>query len=269
MPEPADIITVRGLLKRFRSLTAVNGISFSVKEREVFGFVGPNGAGKTTTIKMLITLLRPTSGAGTVGGHDIVSEAMKVRSIIGYVPQLISVDGALTAYENLMLMSRLYDIPRQECRARIVETLAFLKLEAQAHTLVRTFSGGMIRRLEVGQAMIHRPRVLFLDEPTSGLDPIARQNVWDHLRELQDRFGTTIFFSTHNMDEASGLCDRVAIINAGEIAAIGTVAELTEKTAKQGATLEDAFVFYTGNNLRELGSFRETRRSRQKERRLG
>jgi len=250
-------------------VAAVDGLSFRIRQNEIFAFLGPNGAGKTTTIKMLITLLAPSAGIGIVGGYNIVNNAADVRRIIGYVPQMISVDGTLTAYENLMLMAQLYDVPRRDRKGRVTETLEFLNLEAFSKSLVRTFSGGMIRKLEVGQAMIHRPRVLFLDEPTTGLDPIAKQNVWEHLRRLRDEFGTTIFFSTHNMDEASEVSDRVAIMNNGKIAAIGTVAELKERTAVENASLEDSFLFFTGNSPGEKGSFQDVKRTRQTEHRLG
>jgi ABC-2 type transport system ATP-binding protein len=264
-----NIITVNNITKRYRDLTAVNSISFGVKKGDIFAFLGPNGAGKTTTIKILITLLAPTSGGASIDGHDVVRDPGEVRRIIGYVPQLISVDGSLSAYENLMVMAKLYDIPFRECAGRVKETLAFLRLEKSADTLVREFSGGMIRKLEIGQAMLHHPRVLFLDEPTSGLDPVAKQNIWDHLLELRDKFGTTIFFSTHNMEEAEQVCDRVAIMNAGNIAVIGTVSELKERTGKKDATLEDAFIFYTGDSMRDAGNFREIRRSRRNQQRLG
>jgi len=264
------IIEVNNLVKRFKDFAAVDSISFGVEAGEVFAFLGPNGAGKSTTIKMLITLLKPTSGTATIGGYDIVRNPSDVRNVIGYVPQMISVDGTLTATENLMLMARLYDIPVRERAIRVKEMLSFLKLEEHANALVRTFSGGMIRKMEVGQAMVHRPKALLLDEPTTGLDPIARQSVWEHLLDLRNRFGTTIFFSTHNMEEADEVSDRVAIMNRGKIAAIGTAEELKTKAGKQGATLEDAFIFLTGNKLQEAaGNFREIRRTRQNERRLG
>jgi ABC-2 type transport system ATP-binding protein len=264
-----NIIHVDNLTKKFGGFTAVDHLSFEVEKGEVFGFLGPNGAGKSTTIKMLITLISPTSGTAMVDGHDIVHQASEVRNTIGYVPQMISVDGTLTAYENLMLMARLYDIPRAEQKERVREMLAFLNLEEHTGALVRTFSGGMIRKMEVGQAMLHRPKVLLLDEPTTGLDPVARQNVWEHLFELRERFGTTVFFSTHNMEEADGVSDRVAVMNRGKIAALGTGEELKAKTGKQDATLEDAFVFITGNKLQEAGNFREIRQARRTEQRLG
>jgi ABC-2 type transport system ATP-binding protein len=231
--------------------------------------LGPNGAGKSTLIKILITLLAATSGKALVDGIDVARHSSDVRHLIGYVPQQISVDGTLTAYENLMLFARLYDVPRAERQKRIEETLSFLDLGGHANALVRTFSGGMVRKMEAGQAMLHRPKVLFLDEPTIGLDPIARQNVWKHLLELRQSMGTTIFFSTHQMDEADSVSDRVAIMNNGRIAAIGTSAELKTKTGKADATLEDAFIFFTGNSIRESENFRDIKRTRQTEKRLG
>ena len=264
-----ELISVRGLTKRFGDLTAVDGISFGVKKGEVFAFLGPNGAGKSTTIKMLITLLAPTSGGATIDGLDLVRNSSEVRRRIGYVPQLISVDGTLTAYENLMLMARLYDIPSRECASRAREVLAFLELEDHAGALVRTFSGGMIRRLEIGQAIVHRPHALFLDEPTSGLDPVARQTVWQHILELRKSYGTTIFFSTHQMEEADAMSDRVAIMNTGHLAVIGTPQELKARTGKADASLEEAFIFITGTDFKEGGSFRDVRSSRRAERRRG
>jgi ABC-2 type transport system ATP-binding protein len=264
-----SIITVEGLTKKFGDFTAVNDISFEVGKGEIFAFLGHNGAGKSTTIKMLITLLSPTAGSALVDGHDVRRDSAAVRNSIGYVPQMISVDGTLTAYENMLLMAKLYDIPRKDREARVREVLAFLKLEEHTESLVRTFSGGMVRKMEVGQAMLHRPKALLLDEPTTGLDPVARQSVWDHLLELRDKFGTTIFFSTHNMEEADAVSDRVAIMNHGKLAALGTVDELKARTGLPAATLEDAFIKFTGNRLEDGGSFRDVRRARRLGRRLG
>jgi ABC-2 type transport system ATP-binding protein len=269
MTGATPIIQVDRLVKRFGDVAAVNDISFAVEAGEIFAFLGPNGAGKSTTIKMLITLLKPTSGSATIDGHDIARHASSVRNSIGYVPQIISVDGTLTAYENLMLMGRLYDIPKAECVERIREMLVFLGLEGHRDALVRTFSGGMIRKMEVGQAMLHRPKALLLDEPTTGLDPVARQNVWEHLFDLRGKFNTTIFFSTHNMEEADEVSDRVAVMNRGQVAAIGAADELKAQTGKPNATLEDAFIFFTGNKLQETGDFREIRRMRKTLGRLG
>ena len=264
-----NLINVHNLKKHFKEVKAVDGISFDVKHGDVFAFLGPNGAGKSTTIKMLITLLAPTSGNATIDGLDIQKNSGEVRRKIGYVPQLISVDGTLTAYENLVLMARLYDIPARDCDARAREVLSFLELEDHENSLVRTFSGGMIRRLEIGQAIVHRPKVLFLDEPTSGLDPVARQHVWEHILDLRKEYGTTIFFSTHQMEEADAMSDKVAIMNMGKIAIIGTPQEIKTKTGKKDANLEEAFIFFTGTNFKDGGSFRDVHRSRRTERRLG
>lgn len=262
------MIRVENLTKDFNGFTAVDHVSFEVNPGEIFGFLGPNGAGKSTTIKMLITLLKPTGGTASIDGHDIRHHSAAVRTAVGYVPQMISVDGTLTASENLMLFARLYDVPRTERKERVGAMLDFLNLREHTNSLVRTFSGGMIRKMEVGQAMLHRPKVLLLDEPTTGLDPVARQNVWEHLFELREKFGTTIFFSTHNMEEADSVSDRVAVMNKGKIAAIGGAEELKARVGRPAATLEDAFIFFTGNKLQESGNFREIRRARKNEQRL-
>jgi len=264
-----EIIEVKNLSKHFGQVLAVKNISFEVKQSEIFAFLGSNGAGKTTTIRMLITLLAPTSGDATINGYSLIHHPAEVRKVIGYVPQMISVDGALTVQENLMFMAHLYDVPYRECNERIQHMLAFLDLEKYAQSLVRTLSGGMIRKLEVGQAMLHHPHLLFLDEPTTGLDPIAKRNIWEHLIELRDTFGTTIFFSTHDMEEAGEVSDRVAIMNAGEIAVIGAVSELKEKTNKKDATLEDAFIHFAGNSLQARGNFHDIKQTRQTQQRLG
>lgn len=269
MHPDSSIISVHDLTKSFNEFTAVNHISFSLEKEEVFALLGPNGAGKSTTIKMLITLLNPTSGEAMINNFSITHQSEMVRHVIGYVPQMVSVDGTLTAYENLMLMAKLYDIPANEREKRITQILKFLELENLRDMLVRKFSGGMIRKLEIGQAILHHPPVLFLDEPTSGLDPVARRNVWKHLFDLRDTFGTTIFFTTHYMDEAEEACDRVAIMHGGTIATIGTVQELKAQVKKPEATLEDAFIFFTGATMQESGNFREIRRARATERRRG
>jgi len=264
-----SIITAVNLTKKFDTVTAVDSISFSVEKSEIFAFLGPNGAGKSTTIKMLITLLAPTSGDGIIDTHSIVHQAGEVRKVIGYVPQMISVDGTLTAHENLLLMAKLYDVPRKIRSQRIKEVLSFLDLTDQADFLVRTFSGGMIRKLEIGQAILHQPHVLFLDEPTSGLDPMARRNVWKHLKELRQQFNMTIFFSTHYMEEAEEVSNRVAIMHMGKIAAIGSAKELKEKSNIPNPTLEDVFIKITGSTLQETGNFKDIKRTRETERKLG
>jgi ABC-2 type transport system ATP-binding protein len=263
------VITVDKLLKRFDSFTAVNRISFHVNKGEIFAFVGPNGAGKSTTIKMLITLVKPTAGEVFIDTHNLTLEAQKVRQVIGYVPQMISVDGSLSAYENLLLLAKLYDIPKKVRAKRIEEVLNFLDLNHVKNTLVKTFSGGMVRKVEIAQAIMHHPHVLFLDEPTSGLDPVARRNVWKHLLKLREEYGMTIFFSTHYMEEAEEVADRVAIMQKGSLAAIGTAEELKKQTKKKNATLEDAFIYFTGTTIQETGNLREIKRMRANERRLG
>ena len=263
------IIEAKNLTKKFKDIVAVDAISFFVNKGEIFGFLGPNGAGKSTTIKMFITLLAPTSGDGTIHTFSIVHQAEEVRKVIGYVPQMISVDGTLSANENLMLMAKLYDVPRAIRSQRINEVLSFLDLSDHANLLVRTFSGGMIRKLEIGQAILHHPQVLFLDEPTSGLDPMARRNVWKHLNELRSQFKTTIFFSTHYMEEAEEVSDRVAIMHNGKIAAIGSTSELKQKSNIPNPTLEDVFIGITGSTLQETGNFKDIKRTRETERKLG
>jgi ABC-2 type transport system ATP-binding protein len=265
-------VSARDLTRRYGDVLAVDDLDLDVGQGEVFGLVGPNGAGKTTTIKMLTTLLPPSSGNATVAGFDVVREARKVRSSIGYVPQLLSADGSLTGYENLLLSSRLYHLPHAERDERIQEALGFMGLSEAAQRLVRTYSGGMIRRLELAQAMLHRPAVLFLDEPTVGLDPTARAAIWRHVRELGGADGTTILLTTHYMDEADELCDRVAVMHLGRVAAIGTPAELKAEVGA-GADLDDVFVHFAGSGIEPGGNaggtFRDVARTRRTAQRLG
>jgi len=264
---PKPILETQSLTRRFRTLTAVGRLSISVQPGEMFGLVGPNGAGKTTVIKMLTTILPPTSGNAVVAGYDIVRHSAQVRSVIGYVPQLLSADGSLTGYENLLIFAKLYHIPRSERQGRIHDALAFMGLSEFADKMVREYSGGMIRRLEVAESMLHRPRMLFLDEPTVGLDPIARRTVWEHIQRLRSDYGTTILLTTHYMEEADELCDRVAIMHLGKIAAIGTPAEL-KASVGEGATLDDVFVHYSGYEVDSGGNWREVSSTRRVARRL-
>jgi ABC-2 type transport system ATP-binding protein len=264
-------ISTEQLTRRFDAVTAVDRLDLEVRAGEVFGLLGPNGAGKTTTIKMLITLLPPTEGRASVAGYDIRKESRLVRRSIGYVPQLLSSDGALTARENLMTSARLYHLPTVEREPRIEEALEFTGLDAAADRLVRTFSGGMIRRLEIAQAMLHHPEILFLDEPTVGLDPTARRAVWGHIRDLREAAGTTILLTTHYMDEAAELCTKVGIMHLGKLVALGTPAELAA-LAGPGKTLDDAFSYFTGAALDEGeqgGQYRDVARTRRTARRLG
>jgi len=247
----------------------VDRLNISVEAGGIFGLLGPNGAGKTVTMKMLTTLLPPTSGNATVAGFDIVHHAGDVRRVIGYVPQLVSVDGSLTGYENLRIFARLYDLPRSERKARVAEAVAFMGLIDDANRLVRHYSGGMIRRLEIAQAMLHRPPVLFLDEPTVGLDPIGRQTVWERVRQLRADYGTTIVFTTHLMEEADLLCTRLAIMHRGAVVAQGTPAELKASIGQDGAPLDDVFVHYAGRQVEAGGGYREVSRARRTAQRLG
>jgi len=256
------------LTRTFRPLIAVDSLTISVASGEVFGLLGPNGAGKTTVLKMLTTLLRPTSGTATVSGADIVRHPLAVRHAIGYVPQLLSADGTLTGRENLLIFAKLYGMPRRERKVEVPAALAFMGLDGAADRLVRQYSGGMIRRLEIAEAMLHRPQVVFLDEPTVGLDPVARQAVWDHIARLRISLGTTIVLTTHYMEEADALCGRVAIMHRGRVVASGSPAELKASIGNAATTLDEVFVHYTGDNLESGGTYRETGRTRRTARRL-
>jgi ABC-2 type transport system ATP-binding protein len=239
-----SIIDVRNLVKRFGEHVAINSISFEVTRGEVFGLLGPNGAGKSTTIKMLTTLLPPTSGNALIAGFDIVHHMADVQRNIGYVPQALSADGSLTGYENLLIFAKLYDLPRKTRDARIKEVLAFVGLADAASQLVQHYSGGMIRRLEVAQALLHQPRVLFLDEPTVGLDPVARPAIWDHLTRLRGETDMSILITTHSMEEADALCTRIGIMHRGNIVALDTPERLKASIGNENATLSDVFVYY-------------------------
>ncbi len=265
----STILQLDHLTRRFGEFTAADAVTLSVEAGEVFGLLGPNGAGKSTTIKMLTTLLPPTSGTAQVAGYDLLRQQPQVRRSIGYVPQALSADGSLTGYENLLIFAKLYDLPRNQRAARTRLALDYMGLSEAADKLVRTYSGGMIRRLEVAQALLHGPRVLFLDEPTVGLDPVARKAVWEHLSELREQTGMTIFLTTHYMEEADSLCQRVAIMHRGHLAAMGTPAELKASIGHPDATLDDVFAHYTGDVLESGGSYRDTSRARRTARRLG
>jgi ABC-2 type transport system ATP-binding protein len=260
-------VVTSALTRRFDDRVAVNALDLRIERGVFFALIGSNGAGKTTLIKMLTTLLPPTSGSARIAGFDIVHEARQVRRRIGYVPQLISADAALTARENLSLFAKLYGIGRSERRGRIDEALAFMGLVDVGGELVRTYSGGMIRRLEIAQALLHRPAIVFLDEPTVGLDPVAKHSVWDRLRELRTRFGTTVLVTTHEMDEAEALCERIAIMHQGRLVASGTAEELKSSIGDE-ATMEEVFVKYTGGRIDERGGYRDVARTRRTTERL-
>lgn len=264
----SEILTTNELTRRFKELLAVDALTLAVNEGEVFGLLGRNGSGKTTLIKMLTTLLAPTAGSASIGGFDVVSAPAAVRRMVGYVPQALSADGELTGYENLRVFSRLYDIPRAQREARIREGIAFMGLTEHRDKLVRSYSGGMIRRLEIAQAMLHHPRIMFLDEPTVGLDPVAREVVWNLLERLRTDYGTTIFFTTHYMDEVEHLCTRAAIMNKGKIVVEGTLDGL-KATIGGGASLQEVFVRYTGDAADEEGAYVETAAMRRAARKLG
>jgi len=219
------IIEVEKLARRFGNITAVDDISFKVEEGTIFGFLGPNGAGKTTTINILCTLLSPSSGKASIAGHDCMRESSDVRKAIGIVFQDTTLDKDLTAYENLIFHAYLYDVPRSRMKERVQDVLHFVDLYDRKDDLVKKFSGGMKRRLEVARGLIHQPRVLFLDEPTLGLDPQSRSNLWEFITKLPDKNNVTIFMTTHYMEEAE-VCNKIAIIDKGRIIAMGTPDEL-------------------------------------------
>ncbi|HLW48404.1 MAG TPA: ATP-binding cassette domain-containing protein [bacterium] len=246
----AAVIECRGLTRRFGDRAAVNDVSFEVRPGELFGLLGPNGAGKTTTHRVLTTTLEPTAGTAKVAGFDVVRDARRVRDLIGVVFQEPALDDRLTARENLHLHAVLYGLRPRIAGPRIQEALEWAGLSEHAGRPVRTFSGGMKRRLELARALLHEPRVLFLDEPTAGLDPQARRRLWDQISTLR-RGGLTAFVTTHNMQEAEA-CDRVAIIDDGRLLAIGAPAALkTRIGGRDRATLEDVFLDLTGRALRD------------------
>ncbi len=244
------IIEVNKLTKKFNDGTlAVDNISFSVDEGGIFAFLGPNGAGKSTTIKMLTTLLQPTSGTITVNGYDTRKDSDGVRKSFGIVFQDPSLDDELTAYENLELHGMLYGVPSAIRIKRIEELLSLVELSERRDSFVRDFSGGMKRRLEIARGLLHHPRVMFLDEPTLGLDPQTRNHLWHYVMELNKKENITVFFTTHYMEEADRVAKHVAIIDHGEIIARGTSDELKQQT--KTTSLEDAFIALTGNEIRE------------------
>jgi ABC-2 type transport system ATP-binding protein len=243
----ANVIETNDLTKSFNSLTAVDKLNIGVESGEIFGLLGPNGAGKTTTISMLCTILKPTSGTAKVNGFDIVKEAMQVRKSIGIVFQDPSIDDRLTGRENLFMHANLYGVPAGEQRNRIDNVLKLVELEDRADDLMRTYSGGMRRRLELARGLIHYPKVLFLDEPTVGLDPQTRDHVWKYIRELKEAHDITVVLTTHYMDEADRLSDRIAIMDYGKIIALDTLPKLKE-------TLEGDVVIIKANNLDAVAS---------------
>src|SRR6266850_5700990 len=222
------MISLQGLTKKFGDLTAVDHIDLEVKKGEIFGLLGPNGAGKTTTISMLITIRAISDGKATVNGFDVATEPSKVRASCGIVFQEPSIDTTLSALENLELHARLYGVPKGIRKQRIEEMLTLVDLKDRQHSVVKTFSGGMKRRLEIARGLLHQPAVIFLDEPTLGLDPQTRQYIWEYIERLRREMGTTFVLTTHYMEEADRLCDRIGIIDHGKIVALGTPKELKD-----------------------------------------
>ena len=221
-------IEVEKLTKQFGDLIAVDAVSFTVEDREIFGLLGPNGAGKTTLIRMLTTLTPPTSGVARIAGLDIVKEANEVRHVLGVIPQAFTSDPELTAEENMLIHAKLYGVPTAQRDALITRLLESVELQNFRDKLVRTFSGGMRRRLEIARGLVHSPKIMFLDEPTTGLDPVSRTNVWDMIRKLRDQEHLTLLLTTHYMDEADKLCDRIAIVDHGRLAALDSPTNLKD-----------------------------------------
>jgi len=244
-----NIIEVKNLHKNFDKIKAVNDVSFSVKQGKVFAFLGPNGAGKTTTIKMLTTLLHPTSGKLLINGFDPIHQQEQARASFGIIFQDPSLDDELTALENLEFHGVLYGVSKKVRKERIEQLLKFVELWDRRNDLVKHFSGGMKRRLEIARGLLHHPKILFLDEPTIGLDPQTRNHLWNYIKDLNKREGMTVFLTTHYMEEAAKIADEIAIIDHGKIIKQGTVQEL--KKATKTNSLEDAFLKLTGHTIRE------------------
>ncbi len=249
MDKEENIIKVSNLTKNFKDFVAVNDISFEVKRGEIFAFLGPNGAGKSTTIKIITTLATPTSGKIEINGHDPLKNKDQTRKSFGIVFQDPSLDDDLTAYENMALHASLYGLPKNIAKSRIQELLEFVELWERRNSFVKTFSGGMKRRLEIARGLLHHPKILFLDEPTIGLDPQTRNHVWSYVKDINEKENMTVFLTTHYMDEAERVADRIAIMDHGKIIATGSSDVLKKKT--NTTSLEDAFLALTGKDIRE------------------
>jgi ABC-2 type transport system ATP-binding protein len=243
------IISVTNVSKKFKEVVAVNNVSFEVKAGEIFAFLGPNGAGKSTTIKMLTTLLKPNEGTLSLAGNDVTKEQEAARKVFGIVFQDPSLDDELTAYENMQLHAVLYGLNKKLMQQRIEELLKLVELWDRRDSIVKTFSGGMKRRLEIARGLLHHPKILFLDEPTLGLDAQTRNLLWNYIQKLNEREGMTIFFTTHYLAEAEAIADRIAIIDHGKIVALGNAEELKEQTNTE--SLEEAYLELTGKHVRD------------------
>ena len=262
-------IDCRDVTYRYGQFTAVDGVTLQVRPGETMGLLGPNGAGKTTLVRMLTTLAPMQQGELRIFGMDARDQTVDIRSNIGYVPQQLSIESALTGRQNVQWFARLYGVPRADRAERADQALEAMELLDVADRLAGTYSGGMVRRLEVAQALVNRPSLLVLDEPTVGLDPIARDGVWQQVQSMQRQFGMTVLLTTHYMEEADALCDRVALMHRGVLRAVGTPAKLKAQISNVSlhATLEDVFRHYSASDLSEQtessGSFREIRSSRK------
>ena len=267
-------IHCRALTHRYGDFTAVHDLNLEVHAGETMGLLGPNGAGKTTVVRVLTTLTPVQHGEVSIFGLDARRHTMDIRHNVGYVPQQLSIESALTGRQNVDLFARLYDVPRRHRRARVDEALSAMQLLDVAENLAGTYSGGMVRRLELAQALVNRPSLLILDEPTVGLDPIARDGVWSQVADMQEEYGMTVLLTTHYMEEADALCDRVALMHHGELQAVGSPNDLKaalSSDASPNATLEDVFRHYAGSDLTEDAARRglnEIRSSRRAARRV-
>jgi ABC-2 type transport system ATP-binding protein len=268
--KPTPAIECRGLGHCYGDFTAVHDVNLEVHAGETVGLLGPNGAGKTTVVRVLTTLTPVQSGEVRIFGLDARRDTMDIRHNIGYVPQQLSIESALTGRQNVDLFARLYDVPRKQLRARVEEALDSMQLLDVADNLAGTYSGGMVRRLELAQALVNRPSLLLLDEPTVGLDPIARDAVWSHVADMQQEYGMTVLLTTHYMEEADALCDRVALMHRGVLQTVGTPTDL-KLTVSPTASLEDVFRHYAGSDLSDDATrqgLREIRSSRRTARRV-
>lgn len=244
-----NILSVQSLTKKFDDFTAVENISFNVETGSIFAFLGPNGAGKSTTIKMLTTVLKPTYGEININGYNVLKEQDKARASFGIVFQDHSLDQELTAYDNMVYHSAIYKVPKKERAEKIQKALEIVDLWERRKDLVKKYSSGMKRRLEIARAFIHYPKVLFLDEPTVGLDPQTRRKIWDHIKSLNEEKKMTIFLTTHYMEEAEAIANKIAIIDHGKIIESGTIEEIKKRTETE--SLEDAFLKLTGRDIRD------------------